>query len=164
VDLLFLNGPVGGGLVALASALAVFGLTQRHQRELEILKDARALRDARRERLRASYEQTLLVTRGVRDAIRDFPQTGEPRPLNDAFLKAIEDVNLVRVRLTLEGEKRLLLNLNAAFMPTPWSEIPRLSQSERDKLVSEIDAHNAELEAAMVASLLALEQPIRSLP
>jgi hypothetical protein len=175
-DLSFLSGPVGGALVAGITSVLVLSVTLWHQRKLESDKDARALRDARRERLRATFESILTTLEDWERDVTAFAIGSIPpiRPSNraerqaefDRFVTNAAVVHHLRV-LELERETSVHQRLKEIMNERFW----RYSQVlvERD-LEDQIRAQNDlrlelmdALSKSMKASLLILEQPVNDL-
>ena len=57
--------------IGFTSAVVVMRRTLRHQRDLDLLKDARSLRDAKRDRLRQSFEVVLMTAITVQDVVHE---------------------------------------------------------------------------------------------
>lgn len=154
MDLAFLNGPIGGALIALVTGVVVFWLNERREFRLERLRDARAIRDARHERLRSLYEGLLVLAREAQSTASAIAQDqGKRVERFPALAKAAEDFRRLEVRLTLEGQQNIatLYHTIIELLPAASRGGPALTRLE--------SAVNA-LEVAMRDSLSALEQPI----
>ncbi len=90
-----------GTILGAAIALAGTYVTQRNLWQIEVLRDARALRDARRDRLRKLYESLLpfvYAAPGQKLRLREDPDPTYKQALGLALLEpdALEVVTLVK--------------------------------------------------------------------
>lgn len=167
----------GPAALAFLSAMAVLFFTLRHQVNLDVLKDQRSLRDAKRERLRVNFETVLMAARTIGYAAlrRRYLLEGETTESRDkatlsALQEALANIDRVRVRLVLETGTEPVL---AAFDKT-YGAFTELQLLSRDRIESpasvrideitaaeqQIQAGVANLERVMRHALDALEQPI----
>lgn len=154
--------------------MVVLVVTLRHQHRLDVLKDARALRDGRRERLRAIYERVSVLASELQ---RRAAAPGQHQ--RTLFAPLLEEAPLVRARLGLEGETEVLSALielldmttsmlgddlrelaAAALEGTPI-ETPSLQNARRMASSAQVREKVHALESLMRASLEALDKPIQ---
>lgn len=100
-------------IISGATALGGVWLAQRKQAKQETLKDRRALRDQKRERLRQQYEKAILAARSF---LESMPEIGSIRPAEQRYREFVrvheektEDLKQTRISLKLDsnGEKAL---------------------------------------------------------
>ena len=161
-----------GTILGAAVALAGTYVAQRNLWNLDVLKDARSLRDAKRERLRALYELAVVTCSDLRSLggrvqiVESKPQVtstkigAKPPPAGmdpsfRAFLNSkqeqvrfqvIAELVRIRVRLSLEPEAAAVVLIVDDVIS--GRDLPYLFR---------------DLQAAMQRSLVGLEQPIRQL-
>lgn len=168
-------GPAAFGFL---SAMLVLFFTLRHQVNLDVLKDERGLRDAKRERLRADFETVLLAARTIayaaqrrRYLLEGETTTGRDKEILTALRDVFTDIERARVRLVLERGTGPVLQ---AFTET-YGAFLNLQLLSNDRLASpgsvrveevtaaeqQIQAGTADIERVMRQTLAALEQPIK---
>ncbi len=172
--------PFSGAIGAIAGAtIALVGtwLTWRHQFNMEILKDRQALRNARRERLRQTYEVVLLTAVTMRQAAARLivlfgDETAESRgkELNELFEKVTADLDHARVRLLLEQGTDLVYaqfeKLRLQFIEYQQLETDKRSGDRSIRATDlgerrrQIEADVELLRAAMHESLNSLDEPV----
>jgi hypothetical protein len=180
-DLMPFAGPLGAAAIALISAVTVFVLTQRHQLHLDVLKDARALRDAKRDRLRATYEIVLHSADAMKRAavrlsflLADETEAARDAELQAHFRTATEGLERARIRLLLDPEGQPIY---AAFeeIRDAWIRFQVLLGERRAgdpaARATDVGVERRRLEEGFTAllgavrsSLAPLDQPIRELP
>jgi|SRR5713226_8795202 len=175
---------VGVGGTALGAWLNQRGAQRVAQRafqgqsEIELVKDRRALRDKKRERLQAPFEHMLRAARTLRDVIqaRRFTwgdETPEERDtkLNNALRTVLQDIEGAQIHLRLEpGTAALADKFDEtfnAFMNVGL--LQRLRQGDSTEAISleqiqeaenKVRAGVRELEDTMRTTLAELDQPI----
>jgi len=180
-DLGFLNGPIGAALLAIASALTVAILNRRTQLDQDELRDARTLRDKKRERLAASYEAVLLAAITVKDILarRKVLLEGETdrsraEMLRSALDKTLRELGHARVRLLLETDQKDVVSLFDRAYATFTGALAADALRQRDRTGAvnprAVEMHEFQLaelvdqlELALRTALAKQEQPIRAL-
>jgi hypothetical protein len=147
---LVLVGTIVGAIAAVGGTF----LTQRNLWSLDVLKDARALRDAKRERLRKNYEAALL-------SLSEWLGDGEASSKANS-LAVLERTYL---QLLLEPEAEPVVRLLVVLVDNPERAKPWFSD-----MLDPDTGHTAkelgrdlvrDLRRAMEESLTALEKPVR---
>ena len=190
---------VVGGLLATATSAAVTWYTQKkqsaledqrhrnalaleekrldYQAQLERTKDARALRDAKRERLRAAYVPVLEAAQTFREAAFriQFLYEGETDAERDSRIAAVVEsasaaMGKAIIRLKLEADATSMVELTDAMFRAFRAYMSDRALNARDPgsvPVKEIHASRdtllekaRELEAIVRQQLAELEQPI----
>jgi hypothetical protein len=170
-DLMPFAGPLGAAAIALVSAVTIFVLTQRHQLHQDVLKDARVLRDAKRDRLRETYEVVLhsadaMKRASVRLSFLMSDETEESRAaeLRDLFATATEGLDRARIRLLLDPEGH---PVHAAFeeIRDAWIRFQVFSgerrAGDRSVLAKDITAQRQRMEDGFAALLQTLRVSAR---
>lgn len=143
--------PVLGLFGVIVGALAVLSgtvLTQRNLWKIEVLKDARALRDAKRERVRVLYDGVLV---NVLDAATDVGRIGTA-PDEEAKRKLSDEV-LIDLE---KASARLQLEIAAARVSPLVERFIGMMRGEPHQ--DDLTAFIGELRLTMQQSLAALEQ------
>ena len=168
--------------IGFTSAIVVMRRTLRNQRDMEVLRDARALRDSKRERLRLSFEPVLLTAVTVRDIVHErrflFGNETEAERdarLQEALVKAVADIDHTRVRLLLETNGTRIVDkldeIHKAFATVLMLQQARrhdpattISWQRIQEEEQQVEAGARELESVMRGELAKLEKPMAELP
>lgn len=95
----------------LVGGVILFLLNRRHQLRQDVLKDQRALRDAKRERLTRTYEATLLAAVGMQhytSVLRTRPVGWDLNQEMQSLEALFKDADLASARLLVEADATLV--------------------------------------------------------
>jgi hypothetical protein len=170
VDFSFINGPIGGALVTLVAGFVLFQLNREHQLQQDELKDARSLRDARRERRRAAFERALELSWGAEDYALSWIRGTSNQEVERAFTSAVSESRLIRARLEIEAEGDVSKKISAVFVYAQllngYKFRNEMNESEQymfaQEVLESVQSAIGDVRSASVSSLRALDEPIRS--
>ena len=171
----FLIVPIVSG----ATALGGVWLAQRKQAHQELLKDRRALRDQKRERLRRLYEKALLASQVLKhcEQRRNYVFEGETVAQRDDSLRkylaeATKGLDDVQVSLMLDADGRTILKYLQAVIdgcreyrqiiesPYQHRQEDGISIHDLPKIWEKVESNLNALEETALAHLKEREEPI----